>query len=338
MSVLCRGGIKIRQWCELFSKLLVVRMAANRKNQRFIYKTRGVCPPEIHFQIDQGYLSEIRFVGGGCPGNAQLVTRLLKGRHLDEVLRLVNGIDCRNGTSCPDQLASAIQAIADGQLSPAASFLLAEDPIPKVRIGLIGELAGNPRVLKNMVSAMSEAGVEAVVCLGNLTGKSTQNRQALQSIRQLKIQAIQGQNDWNYANGKETPQFPSLDRQGRDWLIQLPQVLNFLVGGKKCMAFFGDFIQKLPGYSDYEPYALEMNMVCGLTDFMRDKTVFPALEAMTPQFRADVVLFSQTKTWGHWHVGGKDFISVGPATEEGSPSWGLLESISGKIKFSRMRL
>jgi len=313
-------------------------MAAHRKNQRYVYRTQGVCPPEIHFQVDQGYLSEIRFVGGGCPGNARLVTRLLEGRHLDEVLQLVNGIDCRNGTSCPDQLASAIQAIADGRLSPAASFLLAEDPIPKVRIGLIGELSGNAGVLKNIVSAMSEAGVEAVVCLGNLTGDSTQNRQALKSMRKLDIQAIQGQNDWHYANATETPPFPPLDQQARDWLIQLPQVLSFIVGEKRCIAFFGDFIQKLPGYSDYEPYALEMNMVCGLTDFMRDKTVFPALEAMTPQFQADAVLFSQTRKWGHWHVGGKDFISVGPATGQASPSWGLLESNSGKIKFSRMRL
>ena len=313
-------------------------MAANRKNLRYVYKTRGVCPLEIHLRIDQGFLSDIRFVGGGCPGNAHLVNRLLKGRQLDEVLQIVSGIDCRNGTSCPDQLASAIKAVADGQLSSAASFLLLEDPIPQTRIGLIGELAGNPRILKNIVSAMSEAGVEAVVCLGNLTGESTQNRQALKSIRKLEIQAIQGQNDWNYANGTEISPFPPLDQQARDWLIQLPQVLSFLVGEKRCIAFFGDFIQKLPGYSDYEPYALEMNMVCGLTDFMRDETVFPALEAMTPQFHADVVLYSQTRKWGHWHVGGKDFISVGPATGQASPTWGLLESSSGKIKFSRMRL
>lgn len=312
-------------------------MTANRKNQRYIYKTHGVCPPEIHFHVDQGYLAEIRFVGGGCPGNAQLVTRLLEGRHLDEVLRLVNGIDCRNGTSCPDQLASAIQAIAEGRLSPAASFLLAEDPTPKMRMGLIGELAGNPQILKNVAAAMTESGVEAVVCLGNLTGESTQNRQTLKSLRKLEIQAIQGQNDWNYAIGTESPPFPPLNQQARDWLIQLPHVLSFLVSEKRCIAFFGDFVQKLPGYSDYEPYALEINMVCGLTDFMRDETVFPALEAMTPQFDADVVLFSQTRQWGHWHVGGKDFISVGPATGQASTTWGLLEFNSGKITFNRMR-
>ena len=313
-------------------------MGTDRKKQRYIYKTQGVCPPEIHFEIDQGFLSDIRFVGGGCPGNAHLVNRLLKARQLDDVLGLVRGIDCRNGTSCPDQLASAIKAVLDGRLSPAASFLLAEDPIPRDRIGFIGDLAGNHRLLQNMVDAMFEAGVEAVVCLGNLTGNSTQNRQTLKSIRQLKIQAILGPNDWNYANGTEIPPFPPLDQQGRDWLIQLPQVLSFFIGGKKGIAFFGDYLQTLPGYSDYEPYALEMNLVCGMTDCLRDETVFPALEAMTPQFQADIVMLSQTKKWGHWHVGGKDFISLGPATDEGLPSWGLLESNAGKIRFNRMRI
>ena len=313
-------------------------MDPNRKNQRYIYKTRGVCPPEIHFEIDQGLLSDIRFVGGGCPGNAHLVGRLIKGRRLDDVLPLVSGIDCRNGTSCPDQLAFAIKAVTDGQLAPAASFHLVEDPVPKARIGLIGELAGNPQNLENLVSAMSATGVEAALCLGNLTGSSIQNRQVLKVIRKLKIQAIQGQNDWDYANGLESPLFPPLDPQGRDGLIQLPQVLSFLVGSKKCIAFFGNFIQKLPGYSDFEPYALELNMVCGLTNFMQDETVFPALEAMTPQFQADVILFSQIKKWGHWHVGDKDFISVGPATDPDSPSWGLLESNSGKIGFNTMQI
>ncbi len=43
-------------------------------------------------------------------------------------------------------------------------------------------------------------------------------------------------------------------------------------------------------------------MVCGLTRFMQDETVFPALEAMIPQFRVDIVIFGQLKKWGHWHI------------------------------------
>jgi len=49
------------------------------ENERYIYRTHGVCPPEIHFQVQDGLLTEVRFVGGGCPGNARLVSRLLKG-------------------------------------------------------------------------------------------------------------------------------------------------------------------------------------------------------------------------------------------------------------------
>lgn len=312
-------------------------MTDNLKNQRYIYKTQGVCPPEIHFQIDQGVLSDVRFVGGGCPGNAQLVNRLLAGQQLDDVLRLVKGIDCRNGTSCADQLASAIKAVANGRLSPASSFLLAEDPVPKARIGLIGDVNGDSLALNKLVDTLTAAGVEAVVCLGNLTGTSAQNRQTIKSISKLKIQAVQGQNDWNYANGAELPPYPPLDQKDRDRLVRLPQVLSFLVGNKDCLAFYGAFIQGLPGYSDYEPYALEMNMVCGLTDFMRDESVFPALEAMTPQFRADVVLFGQRHMWGHWHVGGKDFISVGPSTGP-EAAGGLLQSADGRIVFTKLPL
>ncbi|MFZ0130898.1 MAG: TIGR03905 family TSCPD domain-containing protein [Desulfobacterales bacterium] len=312
-------------------------MTDNLKNQRYVYKTQGVCPPEIHFQIDQGVLSDVRFVGGGCPGNAQLVNRLLAGQQLDDVLRLVKGIDCRNGTSCADQLASAIKAVANGRLSPASSFLLAEDPVPKARIGLIGDVNGDSLALNKLVDTLTAAGVETVVCLGNLTGTSAQNRQTIKSISKLKIQAVQGQNDWNYANGAELPPYPPLDQKDRDRLVRLPQVLSFLVGNKDCLAFYGAFIQGLPGYSDYEPYALEMNMVCGLTDFMRDESVFPALEAMTPQFRADVVLFGQRHMWGHWHVGGKDFISVGPSSGP-EAAGGLLQSADGRIVFTKLPL
>lgn len=48
------------------------------KTQRFIYQTQCVCPPEIHFQIQDALLKSVRFVAGGCPGNAQLVACLLE--------------------------------------------------------------------------------------------------------------------------------------------------------------------------------------------------------------------------------------------------------------------
>ena len=143
-------------------------------------------------------------------------------------------------------------------------------------------------------------------------------------IRKFNILAIQGEKDWRLTGLIN-------ERNIRDWLIQQPQVLTFQLGEKIGIAFYGDYISRLPGFSDYEPFALEMNMVCGLTDFMQDDTVFPALEAMIPQFKADIILFSQNNHWGHWQVGDKDFISIGSVAESKSLSWGLLEIINEKV-------
>jgi uncharacterized protein (TIGR03905 family) len=308
-------------------------MTEGRKPKRFIFKTNGVCPTEIHFQVQKDIIDDILFVGGGCPGNAQLVGRLLRGRPIEEVLKLIDGIQCRNGTSCPDQLATAIMSAMDGRLAPADSFRLFSDPSPRNRVGLIGELAGDQNALKRIVDSMTAAGVEAVYCLGNLIGNSTQDdtKRLIKLFRDLKFVCIQGENDWKIDVHKEDPMV-------HDWLIQLPQVSTFQLGTKNCIAFFGDYILKLPGFSDFEPFALEMNMVCGLTDFMQDDTVFPALEAMIPQFQGDIVIFSQIKQWGHWKVGGKGFISVGSAANPDGLSWGLLESAHDDARFEVIRV
>jgi hypothetical protein len=68
-----------------------------------------------------------------------------------------------------------------------------------------------------------------------------------------------------------------------------------------------------------------MNLVCRLSQFLQDQTVFPALAAMTPQFTTRVVLFSQPQNWGHWEVGGVHFMGVGRAWTETGLAWGLLE-------------
>lgn len=72
------------------------------------YKTSGVCSRTIDFEIENGIIKEVKF-NGGCPGNTQGVARLVKGRSIDEVISLLEGVQCRNGTSCPDQLAKALK-------------------------------------------------------------------------------------------------------------------------------------------------------------------------------------------------------------------------------------
>ena len=303
---------------------------------QYVYHTRGVCPPEIHFKINSGTIEDIRFVGGGCPGNARLVTRLLEGRPVAEVLECLIGIDCRNGTSCSDQLASALHEVNRGHLHPAESFRVAVDSFSKRRIGLIGPIEGKADIVGMLIQHMQDSKVETFYWFGNLTGNSIQNQDVIKAIRKQKILALQGDRDWQYAQSKEGKEMPPLNQTERDWLFRLPQVLSFQLEQKKVMAFSGDFIQSLPDYSDFEPFALEINMVCGLADFMQDETVFPALEAMIPQFQSDIVLFSQIQKWGHWQVGGKHFISVGPASDNDKLYWGVLESDLENIHFKVM--
>lgn len=73
------------------------------------YKTRGVCARQIDIEVEDGIVKDVRFIGG-CNGNTQGVAALVKGRKVEEVVDLLEGIDCGGrGTSCPDQLAKALK-------------------------------------------------------------------------------------------------------------------------------------------------------------------------------------------------------------------------------------
>lgn len=73
------------------------------------FKTSGTCSREIEYEVTDGVLTSCRFIGG-CPGNTQGVARLAVGRKVEDVIATLKGIQCRNGTSCPDQLAQALEA------------------------------------------------------------------------------------------------------------------------------------------------------------------------------------------------------------------------------------
>lgn len=76
--------------------------------KRHVHKTEGVYPLEIHLAVRGKTLDKVRFVGGGCAGQARLSAKLLAGRPVAQVRRLARGIPCREGTSCPDRLARAV--------------------------------------------------------------------------------------------------------------------------------------------------------------------------------------------------------------------------------------
>ena len=75
---------------------------------QFRYKTRGVCSSAINIDIEDDIIKSVEFVGG-CPGNTRAVGILCKGRHIDEIIDLLKGTPCRGKTSCPDQLATALE-------------------------------------------------------------------------------------------------------------------------------------------------------------------------------------------------------------------------------------
>ncbi len=73
------------------------------------YITRGVCSRKIDFDIDNGVIKNIRFLGG-CNGNTQGICKLADGMDAKEVINRLKGLNCNGrGTSCPDQLAIAIE-------------------------------------------------------------------------------------------------------------------------------------------------------------------------------------------------------------------------------------
>jgi uncharacterized protein (TIGR03905 family) len=72
------------------------------------YKTQGVCSRQINFDVVDGKLTNVSFVGG-CNGNLQGIGALVEGMPIDEAIARLKGISC-NGrpTSCPDQLSKAL--------------------------------------------------------------------------------------------------------------------------------------------------------------------------------------------------------------------------------------
>lgn len=74
------------------------------------YNTHGTCSRQIEIEMDGDTVRRVRFIGG-CTGNTQGLSRLVEGMQADEVIRRLKGIQCRAGTSCPDQLARALERI-----------------------------------------------------------------------------------------------------------------------------------------------------------------------------------------------------------------------------------
>lgn len=77
--------------------------------QHIEYKTRGTCSRAILVDVEDGIITSCQFVGG-CSGNTQGVGALVVGMTAEEAIRRLKGIRCNTKpTSCPDQLACALE-------------------------------------------------------------------------------------------------------------------------------------------------------------------------------------------------------------------------------------
>ncbi|MDE5942380.1 MAG: TIGR03905 family TSCPD domain-containing protein [Muribaculaceae bacterium] len=77
----------------------------------FEYNTQGTCSRKITIEVSDGIVRNVSFLGG-CHGNTQGISALTKGMKITDVIDRCKGIRCGNkGTSCPDQLACALESV-----------------------------------------------------------------------------------------------------------------------------------------------------------------------------------------------------------------------------------
>ena len=75
------------------------------------YQTQGTCSSAIDVEVDQGVIKSVAFTGV-CHGNLQGISRLVEGMKVEDAISRLKGIKCGfKSTSCPDQLARALESM-----------------------------------------------------------------------------------------------------------------------------------------------------------------------------------------------------------------------------------
>lgn len=76
------------------------------------YITRGTCSRQIEIETEGDTVKSVEFIGG-CAGNTAGISKLVAGMKIQDVIDRLKGTDCKGkGTSCPDQLAQALEQIS----------------------------------------------------------------------------------------------------------------------------------------------------------------------------------------------------------------------------------
>lgn len=83
---------------------------------RYSFQTENTCSKVIEFDLNDNIVTNVEFLGGGCPGNLQALPKLVDGMTVEEIENKIGGIICgRRETSCADQLAKAVRKAYDKQ-------------------------------------------------------------------------------------------------------------------------------------------------------------------------------------------------------------------------------
>ena len=73
------------------------------------FKPKGVCCREMHLDVQDGVINEVKFLGG-CDGNLKAMAILVKGKKTEEIIELLGDVGCgRRGTSCAHQFTLALK-------------------------------------------------------------------------------------------------------------------------------------------------------------------------------------------------------------------------------------
>lgn len=79
------------------------------------YDPKGICAVRIEFDVEDGVVKNLSFLGG-CDGNHKGIAALVEGMAPEEAAKKLKGITCgRRDTSCPDQLAVALEGFLKNQ-------------------------------------------------------------------------------------------------------------------------------------------------------------------------------------------------------------------------------
>jgi uncharacterized protein (TIGR03905 family) len=79
---------------------------------KFTYKPEGVCSQLIEIETEDGIIKNVQFLGG-CNGNLQGISALIKGMSVEDAKERLKGIECGfKNTSCPDQLSKALEKMS----------------------------------------------------------------------------------------------------------------------------------------------------------------------------------------------------------------------------------